>query len=177
MVLWLFSSFDTVSKPEPGLLTLSGKPAVFPSINKFNGTVVWFFSPECPLCENYTLTIKELSKKYQGRIQFIGICPIQEIQSKQIEAYLKKYQLEIEVFRDPEKRFTKKMGATVTPEVFVLNQLGKTIYSGRIDNWAYAPGKTRQVTTSFELKETLINLEKDQNQNYSHKPAIGCFIE
>lgn len=175
--LLVFLVQNQVKKEETGLFDLRGKAAMFPPVQAVEGTVIWFFSPECPLCENYTLAIRELQEKYRGSFRFVGICPLEQINANQIEAFLQKYKLKLEVYRDPNKQFTQKLGARVTPEVFIINKKGKTVYSGRIDNWAYAPGKTRQFVSSHELKETLEKLKKNQNLNYSHQPAIGCFIE
>jgi hypothetical protein len=71
----------------------------------------------------------------------------------------------------------KHLAASITPEVFVYDKTSKLVYSGRIDNWAYAPGKTRTVITKNELADVLQKLSEGKNVSFHKTQAVGCFIE
>jgi hypothetical protein len=68
------------------------------------------------------------------------------------------------------------MQATITPEVFVMNQKKEIVYSGRIDNWAYELGKKRTVITEHDLANVLENLNKGIVVKPYQTKAVGCFI-
>ena len=78
---------------------------------------------------------------------------------------------------DENKHLVNALKARITPEVFVFNSHCQLTYSGRIDNWAYAPVKTRPNANIHDLKNQLQQLMHKQNIPYTSKTAIGCFIE
>ena len=71
----------------------------------------------------------------------------------------------------------RKLDASVTPEVFILNQDNQTLYSGRIDNSYFGVGKKRTITTKNELRDALTALVNGKEIPIKHAPAVGCLIE
>lgn len=159
------------------LTNLKGQKIKIQQFDQYKATVVWFLSPDCPLCQNYTLTIKKLQEKHGKQIRIIGIVSGKNSSIQEILNYQNEYQLTINILRDEEKKLSKLLNASITPEVFVFNQKQKLVYSGRIDNWAYAPGKKRTVITQHELEDVLGKLCKNQDVTYFKTKAVGCFIE
>ena len=106
-------------------------------------------SPECPLSENYSKTINELSIEYANNNTFFYIVfPGKFYPRPQIEAFIEKYLLPSEmVIYDPDHLFKKYFSATITPEAFLTDVTGTILYRGAIDNWAITLGKQRQVIT------------------------------
>jgi thiol-disulfide isomerase/thioredoxin len=154
-----------------------GEKTKIKNFENYEATVLWFISPECPLCQNYTLTIKNIQQKYNSKIRFIGIVSGKDFTSKEIENFKKEYGIKIEILFDEEKKLVKHIGASITPEVFVYDKTSKLVYSGRIDNWAYAPGKTRTVITKHELADVLQKLNEGKIVPFHKTQAVGCFIE
>lgn len=154
-----------------------GEKTKIKDFEKYQATILWFISPECPLCQNYTLTIKKFQKKYNSKIRFIGIVSGKDFTANDIEKFKREYQIKIEVLFDEEKKLVKHLGASITPEVFVYDKSSKLVYSGRIDNWAYAPGKTRTVITKNELADVLHKLNEGKIVPFHKTQAVGCFIE
>lgn len=141
-------------------------------------TVLYFLSPECPLCQSYSLTINELWKKYADKgIQMVGIIPGTEYSDLDISTFKHKYKLPIVLWRDEQLALTRKYHATVTPEVIVVNTKGKVYYQGRIDNWAYEVSKKRRVITEHNLNDALNSIVNKQPVTVTKTKAIGCFIE
>jgi len=154
----------------------NGKTSYLNGFEKHKASVIWFFSPDCPLCQQYTLTLKNLQKQFGKQVQWIAIESGKN--SKQsIEFFFKKYGLNMPCLIDENKHLVNALKARITPEVFVFNSHCQLTYSGRIDNWAYAPGKTRPNTNIHDLKNQLQQLMHKQNIPYTSKTAIGCFIE
>lgn len=160
------------------LLDLKGASV---SLHKYVGksaTVFIFISPECPLCQSYTLTINKLLTSYQNdSIRFIGIVPGMDFSAEEIVAFKRKYKTDLLLLRDPLNKLTHALKATITPEVFMVNQQQQVIYQGRIDNWAYEVGRKRTVITEHDLRDAIEAFKRHQPINKRKTKAIGCFIE
>lgn len=140
--------------------------------------VFLMLSPECPLCQSYSLTIRKLHETFaQKGVVMIGIVPDKDYSNLEIAEFVKKYKLPIQVYKDPQMRMVKYLNATITPEAFVMNKQKQVVYSGRIDNWAYELGKKRKVITEHNLRDALEQVLHQQPVKISHTKAIGCFIE
>lgn len=160
------------------LTTLKNQPAAFSISPKAKATVVYFLSPECPLCQSYTLTINNIAKSYQTKpIDFIGIIPGKEYSLANILNYKRSYKLNLTILVDEQLKLTKQLGATITPEVFVLSPQGKIIYQGRIDNWAYELGRKRKVITEHNLIDAIEATLRAKPIKTTKTKAVGCFIE
>ena len=160
------------------LKNLEGKYEFIGNFNKKKAYVIFFLSPECPLCQSYSLTIKKLHEKFKSQgIDFVAIIPGTEYSLLKIVEYRNGYGLKnIPFYLDPNYAFAKQSKASITPEVFVLNQNNHLVYSGRIDNWAYELGKKRAVITSHDLEIVLQNLSAGKEVKPYQTKAVGCFI-
>jgi peroxiredoxin len=146
--------------------------------HKAKATVIFFLSPECPLCQSYTLTIKKLHQQFSSKgIVFIGVIPGTYFTLASIKEYKQTYNVPLKLLRDESKTLVNVLQAKVTPEVFVLLPSGKVAYSGRIDNWAYELTKKRKVITEHNLADALTAIVRCESVKVSKTKAIGCFIE
>ncbi|MFY8021188.1 MAG: redoxin domain-containing protein [Bacteroidia bacterium] len=159
------------------LKNLDGQKTRIQQFDQYKASVLWFISPDCPLCQNYTLTIKKIQEKYGKQIRIIGIVSGKQTSIQDIKKFKKEYQIDISVLLDEEMKLCKLLGASITPEVFVFNKKQELVYSGRIDNWAYALGRKRTVITQHELDDVLGKLCHNQEVSYFKTKAVGCFIE
>ena len=160
------------------LLDLKGGKVTLSEIKEHKGTALVFISPECPLCQSYTLTINNLIKAYEAKgISFIGIVPSKDFTLKSINDYRITYRSSLRILRDENNELVKFLNASVTPEVFLLDKNARVIYSGRIDNWAYELGKKRKVITDHNLKDGINALLAGKPIPVPKTKAVGCFIE
>jgi len=138
-----------------------------------------FMSPECPLSENYTKTIKDLSNQYGEKdIGFYFVFPGKFYPRPQIEVFIKKYQLPTPmIIYDPENFFQKYFSATITPEAFLTDVTGTILYQGAIDNWAITLGKQRQVITEHYIADAIDSVFKNEKVKTKKTRAVGCIIE
>jgi thiol-disulfide isomerase/thioredoxin len=172
---WLYA--QTVN---PVLLTAhfaeaKNKVAV-PLWKKEQVSVWFFFSPECPMCQNYAPTLKVLAETFVDKVHFIGIIPGIAYTSMEIESYRKTYQISFPLVVDSAFKVSNLIKATVTPEVFVVNQNGQLAYSGAIDNWLYGLGKKRRVPTEHFLKNALEEVIAGKSVTIPKTTAKGCRI-
>ena len=172
---WLFA--QTV---DPELLTTHFAEAktkvAIPLWKKEQVSVWFFFSPECPMCQNYAPTLKVLAETFAGKVQFIGIMPGIAYTREEIESYRKTYQIGFSLVVDSAFKVSNKIKATVTPEVFVINKNGQLAYSGAIDNWLYDLGKKRRVPTEYFLKDALAAVIAGKPVAIAKTTAKGCRI-
>jgi len=154
-----------------------GKLVQLSEIRNFRATVIVMLSPECPICEKYTIKLRELQKEYKERgVTIYGVFPGRHFDLDTIRKFIRTYKLDFSALLDENYRLTRMLKATITPEVFVIDAEGGIIYSGMIDNWFYSLGRKRGLVTEFYLKDAIAAvLENNKPAVYRTKP-IGCFI-
>ncbi len=160
------------------LKTLEGKTIYIQHFQKYKGTVIYFISPECPLCQGYSQTINQIKKQYESKkFRFIAVVSGKYFNTLQVKNFVQEYLFNIPVYMDNDFNLARKLNATVTPQVFVLNQYQQIKYSGRIDNWAYDVGKKRKIITEHDLLNALYAVDKNKQIIKPKTKAVGCFIE
>ncbi|MFI5172562.1 MAG: hypothetical protein ACHQFW_09230 [Chitinophagales bacterium] len=155
---------------------IKGERVYLDEFENYPATVITFLSPECPVSENYTQTINEISTAYRD-IRFINIFPGKYYSIDKINGFINDYHLGQINFLDADLFLSIYLKATVTPETFVLGRDGKIKYSGAIDNWAVDLGSKRQVITEFYLKDALEAVINEMPVAKNKTKAVGCFIE
>ncbi|MDB4655600.1 redoxin domain-containing protein [Flavobacteriales bacterium] len=162
---------------EIALKNLRGKKSrIDPSKNAL--TVIYFLSPECPLCINYTLAIRQVSEKFADEsVAFYGVHSGKWFSASEVGEYMLKYSLEINMLLDPTNQLAQTLGATVTPEVFVLNSKSEILYFGKIDNWINDLGKKKLEVSARFLEDALADYLTGTEINPKETKAVGCLIE
>lgn len=141
-------------------------------------TVVYFLSPECPLCLNYTLAFKEIDSEFgSDSLAFFGVHSGKWFSNSEVENYALKYGLKMKMVLDNENALAEKLGATVTPEVFVLTSNSEVLYSGKIDNWVNDLGKKKLQVSEHYLKDALKEIMANQTVEINRTEPVGCLIE
>ncbi len=179
LILAFFFSSSLLAQPLPeGLTTIEGKAVPASVFNNHKAVVFIFISPECPLCQSYSLTLKQLYSTYKKNgVAFIGIIPGNDFTPAQVKEYQTTYGITFPLYYDYQLKFVHFFQASVTPEVFLINQTGKLLYSGRIDNWAYEVSRKRKVITDHNLRDAIVAFTENKGLKITKTKAIGCFIE
>ncbi len=137
-----------------------------------------FISPDCPLCINYTKTIRELIMQYKNKdVTFIPVYSGPYYSKEELIKFQQEYDFEMTSMLDPEFRLVNMLDASVTPEAVVISATGEKVYSGAIDNWMYETGKKRPVITEKYLDVALTQLLNGTDPDPDKTEPIGCFIE
>jgi hypothetical protein len=92
-----------------------------------------------------------------------------------IEEFKLKYLIPFEIRCD--SSLHKKLDATVTPEVFVMDVNGEILYSGRIDDSYAAIGKRRPKAKHHELMDALDSILKGDTVTIKRTEPVGCIIQ
>lgn len=141
-------------------------------------TVIYFLSPECPLCINYSLALREIAAEFSNdSVAFFGVHASKWFTAEEVEEYQLKYGLDFPMLLDDGNKLAKVLGATVTPEVFVLNSKSQVLYSGKIDDWVNGLGKKKLEVSDHYLKNTLEAWRDGKTIEATRTEPIGCLIE
>lgn len=138
--------------------------------------VVIFLSPECPLCQNYSLPLNQLQTKYAGKVTFTGVVPGKAYSAAEVGAFTQKYHIGFPVTIDSARVISSSLKATVTPEVFLLGPDKKVLYHGSIDNWIKDLGMQSARPTVFYLQDAIDQSLAHQPVRIPYNKPAGCLI-
>lgn len=117
------------------LNAIDGKEHSFESLKGKNGTVLVFLSAQCPVVKQYNKRINEVAADYAARgISFVGINSNATESLDWIKSDASEVGYKFPVLIDKGNVLADKLGATVTPEMYVFDQKNKLVYHGAIDN-------------------------------------------
>jgi peroxiredoxin len=141
-------------------------------------TVILFLSPECPLCLNYTLNLKELQEDFPSeKVRLVGVFSGKWFSAEEVREFRTRYALAFPMLFDDHLALAKLLDATVTPEVFLLDSTGRVLYSGAIDNWVNDLGKKKLEVTEHYLRDAISAALEWEKVNVRKTRAVGCLIE
>ena len=159
------------------LISCHGKDSLSNIYNDKRDKVLVFLNPDCPLCQSYTREIKQLQKMYNDKIDFYGVLPGSFYSHQEMDSFLKVYELPLEIIYDHNYNLVNDLNASITPEVFLIDENNKVKYQGLIDNWLGELGRKRQFVSEYYLKDAIESLINEEEVSIKKTKAIGCFIE
>lgn len=139
-------------------------------------TVAVFLAVDCPISQNYILTLNKIYSIYSDRVNFLAVFPEQCSQGT-VEQFIREYGLLLNTKTDCKLKLAQKYGATVTPEVFIEDQSRKILYRGAIDDWYFALGRHRPEAASKHYLIDALDALLTGQPILNHKTnPVGCFI-
>ncbi|MFN8355731.1 MAG: redoxin domain-containing protein [Spirosomataceae bacterium] len=160
------------------LRELDGRHFSFRKLSRYRGSVIVFLEPDCPISQKYTLNLRQLRQRLDSlHIRLIAVYPMPYIKPAKVKAFAETYQLSLTHLIDARQKLTKLLQATTTPQVFLLNQKLQVIYTGLIDNWFYALGKSRGVITAHYLDDAIAAYLQHKPITIPKTEPVGCDIE
>ncbi len=143
--------------------------------NKYG--VYVFVAEKCPISIYMAKPLQEAFQKYGNEVDFYTVFPMRNSTNETAQKFLEKYHLtDFKIKLDNYQGFSKKLGATITPEVIVLDAQGEVAFRGRISNAYRAPGKMKHGVRKNELVEVLQKLTNGESIEQPWSPAVGCYI-
>jgi hypothetical protein len=165
-VFWALVACTPARSPVASFL-LNKKAAVFV-----------FLATDCPLSQSYTLTLNNLGKDFEPKgIGFYGVFSGDAVSKTAIDEFVASYHVSFPVTLDTHGELADFFGASTTPEAFVTDPNGRTLYKGAIDNWAPELGQHRTVITQRYLYDALQSVQAGKPVQVKATQAVGCFIE
>jgi hypothetical protein len=114
--------------------TAEGGRVAWKDVAGKKATVAVFLSFDCPMSAGYAKPLADLAAAYAGKgVAFVGLCPTDE-DAAAVEKRAAELKLGFPVYRDDNLAAVDVLGATVTPQVVVLDAAGAVRYRGKIDD-------------------------------------------
>ncbi len=142
-------------------------------------TAYIFMSETCPICKSLTPEIKNLEIKYQKQgIEIIMVFPNTTVSKDlEIQKFREKYKIKSKAIMDEHQKLTRHLGATITPEVFVVEyKTGRVIYSGKVNDEYVGLGKRKRSKINHYLDKVLEDIVDGNLSIVTSTKAVGCFI-
>lgn len=139
-------------------------------------TAVVFLATDCPISQKYIGELKHIDSLFHTKISIKGVIP-GNVKQEEIDQFISEYQINFPVVTDTEYKLVKKYRATITPEVFLINDRNHIYYQGAIDNWFFDLGKYRQHITEHYLIDAIKAVLEGQSPVVKKTESVGCPIQ
>ena len=148
---------------ERSLKSLAGK----------NGAVLIFISVQCPVSNGYNERMEKLAEDYQAKgVNVIGINANGTESAEAVKSHAAAKGFTFTVLKDDGNKIADRLGATRTPEAYLLDASGKLVYHGRIDN----SQNTANITAN-DLRNALDEMLAGKAISKTGGAAFGCTIK
>ena len=136
-------------------------------------TVIVFISAQCPVSNAYNDRLSALFRDYSAKdVRFVFVNANQNEPASEMEAHSKSAGFPFPVLKDEGNALADRLGAQLTPEVFVFSPAGAVVYHGAIDdNKNEARVKTHATRDAIEAVLAGRPVERAELK------AFGCTIK
>jgi peroxiredoxin len=139
--------------------------------------VLFFITNDCPITNSYMPEINRIVASYEAReIAFYAVYTDPTVSLAAIRKHARAYGLRMRLVPDTKHELVHSVGATVTPEVAVMERGGKVVYLGRIDDLYVDLGKRRAAPTRRYLRDALDAVLNGKPVAVAKIDPVGCFI-
>ncbi|MCC6490924.1 MAG: exo-alpha-sialidase [Candidatus Hydrogenedentes bacterium] len=130
--------------------TLDSQARIMDNYGERVGTVVVFLSARCEATAAQIADISAVYEKYRIReVLFVGVCSNPAEDGEELRAFTQNLGLRFPIHRDADGSAAKQFGATVTPELFLIDPKGIVQYHGGLG------GKDEQAGLEAAIKALL----------------------
>ena len=138
-----------------------------------NGAVIIFVATKCPVSNAYNDRMEKLGQDYKAKgINVIGINSNNTEPAAEVKSHAGEKHLTFTILKDDGNKIADRLGATRTPEAYVIDASGKLVYHGRIDN-----AQNTANITSNDLREALDEMLSGKQVSKTGGAAFGCSIK
>lgn len=141
-------------------------------------TVIIFSQPDCPIANAFAPEINRLVLDYSAKgVGFFLAHVDRDLTAEAARKHATDFNLRCPVLLDTQHVLVKALDATRTPQAFLLDATGKTVYHGRINNLFADYGTRRQTVTQHDLRDALDAVLAGKPVSLRVTEAIGCHIQ
>jgi len=151
----------------------NGKDHSLKSLAGSKGVVILFIATKCPVSNAYNDRMEKLAQDYKAKgINVIGINSNNTEPAGEVKSHASDKGLTFTILKDDGNKIADRLGATRTPEAYVLDASMKLVYHGRIDN-----SQKIESITSNDLRDALNELLAGKAITKTGGAAFGCTIK
>src|SRR2546430_4655936 len=143
------------------------------SLKGKNGAVIIFIATRCPVSNGYNERMEKIAEDYKAKgVNVIGINSNVTEPASEVKSHAAEKHLTFTILKDDGNKIADRLGATRTPEAYVIDASGKLVYHGRIDN-----AQNTANITSNDLREALDEVLSGKQVSKTGGAAFGCSIK
>ncbi len=158
------------------LLDCDGHVHRLSDYSECNLVVLAFLGTECPLAKFYGKRLQDLQDEFsQKGVKLIAINSNDQDSLGDMRKYLDDLAVDFPFLKDTHHAIADRVGATRTPEVFLLDKHRNICFQGRIDD-QYGIGKSRSAPRQMFLKEAINELLAGSQVSQPKMDAVGCLL-
>lgn len=162
------STIDDFTLPD-----VDAKDRTLKSLSGKTGTVLLFISVQCPVSNAYNERMAKLAQEFKDKgIAVIGINSNVAEDAAAVKAHAGQNSLSFAILKDPGNKIADRLGATRTPEAYLLDANNKLVYHGRIDN-----NQNALLIESNDLRNAIEALIAGRAIEKAEAKAFGCTIK
>jgi peroxiredoxin len=143
------------------------------SLKGKNGTVLIFIATKCPVSNAYNDRMEKVFEDYKAKgFNVVGINANSTEPAAEVKSHAAEKGLKFTILKDDGNKVADRLGATRTPEAYVLDNKGKLAYHGRIDD-----AQKVESVTSNDLRNALDEIGAGKAVTKTGGAAFGCSIK
>jgi hypothetical protein len=138
--------------------------------------LLFFVSPFCSTTRPFMKEINAVASEYSDRVAVALVHSDSEITVETAFQHADLEQVKARVLLDRQQQLARHLGATTTPEAFVVSTGGEVLYKGRINDLYLGPTKRQREATTRDLRDALDAILAGRPAATPWQPAQGCRI-
>ncbi len=151
----------------------NGKEYSLSDFKDSKAIVIIFVATECPVSNAYNSRMEAIYNDYKNKdIALLGINSNKAENIERIKEHAKSKGLTFPILKDEKNIVADKFGASVTPEVYVLNNNLEILYHGRIDD-----SRDDSDVERNDLRNALDEILAGKQVSDPVTKAFGCSIK
>ena len=151
----------------------NGKDYSLSDFKDSKAIVIIFVATECPVSNAYNSRMESIYNDYKNKnVVLIGINSNKAEDIGRIKEHAKSKGLTFPILKDEKNIIADKFRASVTPEVFVLNNNFEVLYHGRIDD-----SRDESDVEKKDLRNALDEILSGKQVSDPVTKAFGCTIK
>jgi peroxiredoxin len=156
---------------------VNGKPHRLYEFEGKKAVAVIFIATRCPYSNAFNHVMASLAHEYEGRdVAFIAINANKTEPVAEVAEHARAHGLDFLILKDEGNQIADRLGASVTPEVFLLDSAWTLRYHGALGN-SHEPTTNPDKTTGDEIRPALDHILAGKPVAVTETKAFGCTIK
>ncbi len=156
---------------------LNGKPHRLYEFEGKKAVAVIFIATRCPYSNAFNHVMANLAHEYGSRgVAVIGINANKTEPVTEVAEHARAHGLDFLVLKDEGNQIADRLGASVTPEVFLLDSTWTLRYHGALGN-SHQPTTNPDKTNADEVRPALDDVLSGKPADVTETKAFGCTIK